>query len=114
MPAGRRRRLPAPFRLRRSKCGTGNWIPWLERIRIPIRMAQRAMALCDRYPEMRQLSFFDFLLDAIVGPDAAGFERPRGQNAVPPAASVAARVLGSPKPGVAVARAGSGRQGPHP
>jgi len=24
-------------------------------------MAQRTMALCDRYPEMRQLSFFDHL-----------------------------------------------------
>ena len=52
-------RLGKALRAAKEQVRHGQWIPWLERIGIPVRMAQRAMALYDGYPEMRQLSYFD-------------------------------------------------------
>ena len=53
-------RLGGALRAAKKQVRHGRWIPWLEsRVRIPVRMAQRAMALYDRYPEMRQVSHFD-------------------------------------------------------
>lgn len=52
-------RLGKALRAAKKQVRHGQWIPWLERIGIPVRMAQRAMALYDGYPEMRQLSYFD-------------------------------------------------------
>ena len=37
----------------------GKQLVCIGRIRIPVPMAQRAMALYDRYPEMRHVSHFD-------------------------------------------------------
>ena len=37
----------------------GQWKPWLKRMRIHVRMAQRAMAIYNAYPELGRLSDFD-------------------------------------------------------
>ena len=58
--------LGRALRAAKQQIPHGQWIPWLQsRIGIPVRTAQRAMALYDRYPEMRQVWRFDTVTAAM-------------------------------------------------
>ncbi len=58
--------LGRALRAAKQQIPHGQWIPWLQsRIGIPPRTAQRAMALYDRYPEMRQVWRFDTVTAAM-------------------------------------------------
>ena len=74
-------RLGKALRAAKKQVRHGQWIPWLERIGIPVRMAQRAMALYDGYPQMRQLSHFDSVQAAMRAlPAGRGANRDKCDN----------------------------------
>ena len=58
-------KLGGALREAKSQVRHGHWIPWVEEIRLTARTAQRLMALHERFPEMRRVSHFDSVSEAM-------------------------------------------------
>ena len=89
-------KLGQELRRARDQVRHGQWIPWVEGVvGLTPRTAQRLMALCAAYPEMRQVSHLDSVNDALRAlPSGSKSGSPPEQHAAPEAdaASAAAPV----------------------